>query len=363
MINNTKSRIFIVTGPSQLLFLSATLLKDAELNNRVFRDILVFSSVSYPEETKVICKKIAKIVWQWDNIIWLTDIGYHKLKNKSKLISNIFTVSPAELWLCMPYNKVELEFQKYFYDASIVRYDDGLGTYVIPNTIFERLKTPSLFVKQLMLDLSKLGRSILDIIKLRNFSLPRIKPKIRYGLFVSFVQDSSKSLINVDWRYLSQQLDKFEIGDSNIEIQKGSKKCLIIGQYFSLLGFLDRQEELNHYIELCNSLFREGFTILWKEHPKNKKPFFNDLQSKFEGIEDFNNYHSSYWPLEIVVKDMNIDLFIATTSTSLINLEKVFGFKTKSSVLLMKDKLVGADKEVAEILLKNLKPEQLINLL
>ena len=128
-----------------------------------------------------------------------------------------------------------------------------------------------------------------------------------------------------------------------------------------MLGFFDREEELNHYKKLCQYLYSEGYTILWKEHPKNRKPFFNELKATFTQIEDFNNYHSSYWPLEVVVKDFNIDLFIATTSTSIVVLDKVFGYATKSSAPLMIDKLQGADKQVAEILVERLNEEQLIN--
>jgi hypothetical protein len=354
------TRIFLVSGPSQLLFLSAALAKDAELDTNVYTDILVFTSVSYPKEKKEICKTIAKTVWEWSDIIWLIDIDYYECSNKSKVISTILNVEPYELWLCMPYGKVETEFQKCYYDSSIVRYDDGLGTYVMPNTLLGLLKTPSLFKKQLKMIGVKWKRSIEDTIKLKRMSLPKIIAKKRFGLFASFVGDTSKGMIQVDWSYLRTQLDKFHLKGSDEVLLEG-KTCLIIGQYFSLLGFFDRQEELGHYIELCQSLYKEGYKILWKEHPKNSEPFFNDLKATFKEIENFNDYHSSYWPLEIVVKDFNIDLFIATTSTSIVVLDRAFGYTIKSSASMMINNLQGADREVAEILLKNLNKEQLVN--
>ena len=65
MTNTLKHRIFLVSGPSQVLFLSAALVKDADLNTEVYADILVFSAVAYPKEKKAICEEIATTVWDW----------------------------------------------------------------------------------------------------------------------------------------------------------------------------------------------------------------------------------------------------------------------------------------------------------
>ena len=286
-----------------------------------------------------------------------------KERHIRSIIRTIVIESPDQIWVCMPYGKVELVFTKHFYSTSIVRYDDGLGTYVIPRTLTELLKTPSFLKKQLNLVVAKSGRFVKDFLTLKRFSLPKLAPKKRYGLFASFVGSTAKNSkqVEVEWHYLKAQLEKFNLHDKAIVQPLEEKTCLILGQYFSLLGFFDREEELNHYKKLCQYLYSEGYTILWKEHPKNRKPFFNELKATFTQIEDFNNYHSSYWPLEVVVKDFNIDLFIATTSTSIVVLDKAFGYTTKSSAPLMIDKLQGADKQVAEILVERLNEEQLIN--
>lgn len=363
MNDKLKCRLFLVSGPSQLLFLSAALTKDAALDAEAYVDILVFSAVYYPKEKKAICEEIATTVWYWSRIVWLPEIGYFNEGNTSEILSELSDTKPSQLWFCMPYGKVELVFTKHFYSTSIVRYDDGLGTYVIPKTLSELLKTPSFLKKQLNLVAAKSGRFMKDFLTLKRFSMPKMAPKKRYGLFASFVGSTVKSSkqVEVEWHYLKAQLEKFNLHDKAIVPPSEGNTCLIIGQYFSLLGFFDRKEELNHYKKLCQYLYSEGYKILWKEHPKNRKPFFNELKATFTQIEDFNNYHSSYWPLEVVVKNINIDLFIATTSTSIVVLDKVFGYVTKSSAPLMIDKLQGADKQVAKILVEHLNKEQLIN--
>ena len=95
MNDKLKCRLFLVSGPSQLLFLSAALVKDADLNTEVYADILVFSAVAYPKEKKAICEEIATTVWYWSRIVWLPEIGYFNEGNTIEILSELSVQSPV----------------------------------------------------------------------------------------------------------------------------------------------------------------------------------------------------------------------------------------------------------------------------
>ena len=71
----------------------------------------------------------------------------------------------------------------------------------------ELLNTPSFLKKQLNLVAAKSGRFVKDFLTLKRFSLPKMAPKKRYGLFASFVGSTAKNSkqVEVEWRYLKAQ--------------------------------------------------------------------------------------------------------------------------------------------------------------
>lgn len=353
------SRIFLVTGPSQLLFLGASINKDANTRTSKAIDTLVFVSKEYLQDQRSICETIARTIWDWDRILWLPDLGYFEQACKRHVISNITDEHVEQLWLCMPYNKIEVDFQSYFYDSDVVLYDDGLGSYLDPHTLLNYFRHPSILKKQIKLSCAKLCQSLCSLLKETPSSLPKFFVRKRYGLFAPFTGSSPKTLEIVEWSFLTALIQKIGATMKPVVTPTSAKCCLVAGQYFSLSGGIKRSQELECYIKVCKVLCAQGYLVYWKEHPKNKKPFYDELNAAVHSLYNFDELCSSYWPLEVALRNLDIELFVAATSTSLIILDQVYKISVKSFCPLLIGELRGADLQVANFIIKNFEPHKL----
>lgn len=361
MKSKIHSRLFIVAGPSQLLFLSAALLKNKEIEKQTYHDILVFRGANVDSQRRLLCDDIASKVWDWSKIVRLDDIDYHNSFDKNKVLKAHF-INVKQVWVCMPYGEIEINLLLVFPSSKIIFFDDGLGSYAVPNTLGEYIKKPSFIKKKLALFLKRNINAFSNVIALKGDGLPSFYHANRYMLFSSFFKNQKNLAQNiiVDWSYLKTQVSKCSI-KSNPKLNINNQKvCLILGQYFSLHGELDREDELLHYIKVCEKIEAEGYRILWKEHPKNPNPFYDNLKESFNSIENLNNYYSELLPIELLAKNLSVDLYLASTSTSLIILNKVFGSSILSTAPLLVDKMSGADKSVAYLLIEGLKKNQIL---
>ncbi|MFK7833708.1 MAG: polysialyltransferase family glycosyltransferase [Winogradskyella sp.] len=361
MESKMKSRLFIVSGPSQLLFLSAALLKNKELETEDFKDVILFKGKDIDSHKRSINLQIAHKVWNWHNILWLKEINFYNNSSQKKSVKKQFD-SVDEIWVCMPYGLEELSLSVLFPSAKIVYFDDGLGSYAIPNTLKGYLKKPSFLKKKFSLYFKRTTQALKDVFKDKTFKMPSFSYYQRYMLFSEFSKNEvlpSKRVI-VDWYYLKIQLVKCKV-DINTHLQlKNKKTCLILGQYFSLFGYINRTQELQHYIKLCKNLESRGYAIIWKEHPKNSKPFYKDLKEEISSIQNLNDYYDDAIPIELIVSNLDVQLYLAATSTSLVILDKVFNYKVCSSAPLLEPYMVGADKFVANLLITKLDEDQLL---
>lgn len=361
MKSKMNSRLFVVAGSSQLLFLSAALLKNKEIEADAFKDSLVFSGKGVDKKRRLISDNIAKKVWEWNTTVWLEDVDYYNTSNQIKLLEQQFA-HVDEIWVCMPYAGVELNLSIAFPTSKIIYFDDGLGSYILPNTLKEYLRKPSFIKKKLSLYFKRSKNALKNMLKFKSIGWPAFNYHYRYMVFSEFHQNKnlpSRHVI-VGWSYLKTQLLKCKI-DINSKLQlKSQNTCLILGQYFSLFGYINREEELQHYSKLCKNLESQGYAILWKEHPKNSKPFYKDLQKEISSILNLNDYYDDAIPVELIVSNLDLQLYMAATSTSLIILDKVFNYNICSSAPLIEHHMVGADKVVANLIIKELNDSQLL---
>ena len=354
-----KNRLFIGKGTSQLLFLAASLNKNKKIDRGNYRDILIFKGVNYELNLKFY-KKLISSIWTWHNLLFLDPEDENDYTDQIKKISKEYS-QLNEIWVCMPFNRLEEELLCLYPSAKIVQYDDGLGSYVLPNTFFEYLAKPSLLNKHLRLYFKRLFNFFKKCLKLNFDAFPELGYKKKYRLFSNFHQKFNlyKKDIIVDWIYLKEEILRFDLKVKKIS-KSDKKTCLVLGQYFSLYGYLDRQEELNHYLRLCKFIENQGYYIFWKEHPRNHNPFYNEIKQSIKSFENLSHSDGRDIPIELIASQLNIDLFVSVTSTSLITLNKLFNYKILSSAPLIKDKLVGADRFVAETLLINLNDKELL---
>ncbi|WP_406684195.1 alpha-2,8-polysialyltransferase family protein [Seonamhaeicola sp. MEBiC1930] len=359
--SNNDLRLFIVSGSSQILFLSAALLKSQRNYKCVESDVLIIRGEQISKERKKITETIANKTWSWSKIIWLDDLGFYQNTNKKSFIKSLFVKRVKEIWLSMPYAPIELQFSKIFSSARIVLFDDGLGSCAAPNTFSKYINSPSFIKKRFLLYFNKLTNWTRNVLSLKIEPFPSFSYKNKYTLFSKYGGNKNQAVkyTKVDWTDLKKQVSKILI-QKNKYIPCNGPICLILGQYFSESGAITREEEVDEYKFICRHLNAEGYHIIWKEHPKNQKPFLQDLEKEFNEIINLNQYYSRYWPIEIIANDLEVHLYVSCTSTSLISLYGIKDANILSTAPRLQHKLSGADRTVANIMSKKLLDSQLL---
>ena len=118
----TAFRLFVISGPAQLLFLGAALCKHSSKTLQASQDILILRGDNVSQKRKMITEEIANKILNWDRIVWLDNADYFKQDNKKEFLRKIIPEQINEIWLCMPYAPVELNFQTIFYSSRAVKF-------------------------------------------------------------------------------------------------------------------------------------------------------------------------------------------------------------------------------------------------
>lgn len=358
-----KTRLFIVSGPSQLLFLGAVFLDTSNSNPKKYFDVLILRGDNVSDKRKEITEKIAKSILNWGKIIWFDNAEYFSQNNKNDFLKKIIAEDVNEIWLCMPFAPLELNFRRIFYAANVMFFDDGLGSCVRPITFSDFIKKPSFIKKSAALNLSKYLGWFRDVLRLKVVGFPSIGIKRNYLLFSDFL-DKNKCNTNsiiIDWQKLKNVVKQIKVNSEILLDFPKTKKCLVIGQFFSSNEAINREDELLEYHSVCKTMIAKGYAVIWKEHPKNPLPFWDNLKDSFgKDLYNLDDYYSFHWPIEVLLNNFEVDLCVSCTSTSLITINKLFGSEMLSFSPRFTPKLTGSDKEVAILLTEKLQDSELI---
>jgi len=360
---STSSRLFVISGPAQLLFLGTALYKHSRKALEENNDILILRGDNVSQKRKVITEEIANKILNWGRIIWLDNADYFKQKDKKEFLRKIIPEWINEIWLCMPYAPVELNLQTIFYSAKVIFFDDGLGSCVRPISILDHVNKPSFIKKNLVFNLSKTMTWLRDSFLMRSKGMLSLGIKKQYLLFSDFLKIKNKKSKNIDmdWVDLNTIVSQFNVKEEKPLLFSNDKTCLVIGQFFSNNDSISRELELKEYLRVCEKMIDEGYDVIWKEHPKNPNPFWNDLKSVFNNkVHNLDDYYSFYWPIEILINTINVNMCISCTSTSLITINRIFGIKIMSFSPRLASKLIGSDREVAILLSETLDKSELL---
>lgn len=358
-----KSRLFIVSGPSQLLFLGAVFSEKSNLKSNDYFDILILRGDNVSDRRKDITEKIAKSILNWNKIIWFDNAEYFSQKNKNSFLKKIIKEDVREIWLCMPFAPVELNFRRLFYSAKVMFFDDGLGSCVRPISFSDFIKKPSFIKKSAALNFSKYLRWFRAVLVLKVCGLPSKGIEREYLLFSDFLNKNKRNTnsIIIDWQKLKNVVELIKVNSQFLLDFPETTKCLVIGQFFSSNEAINREDELAEYHSICETMIAKGYTVIWKEHPKNPKPFFGNLKEYFgSNLYNLDDYYSFHWPIEVLLNNFEVDLCVSCTSTSLITINKLFGSEILSFSPRFTPKLRGSDREVAVLLTEKLQESELI---
>lgn len=109
-----------------------------------------------------------------------------------------------------------------------------------------------------------------------------------------------------------------------------SNTILVLGQHFHRHGVISWQNEHDIYRDFIHAKVRQGFNIIWKEHPRNTPPFFSSLQANQPGSIFELNFDPilaiELWGPYLV----GLEMAAGISSNSLFNLQYIFGIKAQS---------------------------------
>ncbi len=113
-------------------------------------------------------------------------------------------------------------------------------------------------------------------------------------------------------------------------LQIGDNAILVLGQHFHRHNVLSWEQEHDLYGEFIAAKVAEGYTVLWKEHPRNDQPFGPKYAERHPGrfriLEVDSLYSIELWGEEL----SRLKLIAGVCSNSLFNLRDIYGLPATS---------------------------------
>lgn len=371
-----KTRLVFVNGIWQLCIVAAAFLQErAKHPEAKYQDYLVLYSRK-TANTKLVefVETICDAFWNWDGAVrvdWTT-ADWNPQQNKAnyppvqQILQSFHLNSPAivdEVWLCKIQFRDERLCADIFSKAAIVIYEDGLHTYApthylvdSPPIDWSNLKKTLAGYKHLFgevlsqrIDWQHEGvkrshlRRIKKVYSVLGTQIP-IPPTLQ-KVPIEFVEPDLLRSFFVDLNHRLQCESRLADTPSN------SKTALLLGSNLSHLQSFPREREVEVFADTIRRLNEQGYTILWKEHPRNQKPLFEDIQE----IVELDNFvylsNEQKLPIEVIVAESNIDLCGSTLSSSLFYMKQIFGIRTVTCVRPLLDFLKGDFRQLSELTL------------
>ena len=114
------------------------------------------------------------------------------------------------------------------------------------------------------------------------------------------------------------------IVDADAPPRAGGDGALFLGQCFAEYGALARDTELEGYRETIARIAEHGMRVVWKEHPRNQRPFFPELRREL-GDAIVEAETSATEPIELLASRAQYSACVSVCSSSLFYLPRLTG--------------------------------------
>lgn len=336
------SRFVFVHGPWQLLIAAAALRQASRSDGGRSRDTLVvFSLHDGPLSPPVLeaIRRIAAAVRPWHRVVVLDDaIRWNLGRSRAcgeALRSLVPDGPPDEVWLDCLWGAAEKIAAEAYPTARLVLYEDGLHTYLANED--HHLGAARLFGDP---------RGAYRAVKLRvrerrnreDLSLAAMLPRHLARVSASYLWITPMIPPAPHQRRLPWvQLETSSVQDTlaqvsrivdDIGLEPGGPRALVLGQCFSNYGDLPRDVELDCYADMARGLQDRGYEVVWKEHPRTRRPFLPELAEAIPGVRGAPDWGP--WPVELFVERLGLSACASITSTSLFSIPLLFGLPSFS---------------------------------
>lgn len=390
-------RVCAVIGTWQLFTVVSALLEIADRERQqgkptAYEDyLLVFETAGVPDEFKNILQKMAEAVWPWKKIVWAYDLltSKRKISQKeyaarcSELLTRIGLPgeSVGELWVCWLTRPAEKLLFAIYPRASVLLYEDGLISYIpVPVATHLQPEGKSVF--------RKIGLRLWDAIEVfqpvwryrrsRWAVDPRLLPRVRAAYLLLTPDEPAPETLRdvprycVNYRFLHEALRRASPvvedalqGTPLLNATKSKEPAdsiLVLGQALSRNNIMSRDEELAIYQNIVETVLAKRYRVLWKEHPRIRVPFFDDLKrhaatlgnNAENRIENFVLPHA--YPVELIADRLHLAGCVAGTSAAVFYLRRLYGIPCYTFAESLLPRMKDADVFMGEMVRREALP-------
>jgi hypothetical protein len=326
--------------------------------------LILYEPRGASDELKATMFEVARRVRTWKRIIWAADelgaamgtVGtfrqkeFHYLCDQLKILIGVDRAD--EIWCTQHPGYAERLISDLFPDAKVYLYEDGFLTYVpyvpyVDKTTGGRYGMPIRMAKQLKayLDgfipskrfyhnssryLNRIANQYLFIANdipvpspYSSYNHCLIKPDVLCN-----VLSTCASLPDV-------------VSATNSVLDPAGRYAMVMSQTFYKSGMLTWDQEASVYEKITSGLVASGYKVLWKEHPRSDRPFYTRVEAVI-GKENISLSSLPYTlPIECIAPHVKIDAWLASGSSSLYYLSRVYGAATFTFADEMIPYLVG----------------------
>jgi hypothetical protein len=338
------SRLVFVHGPWQLLVAASALKQASETSgDGAWNTLVIYSlhSATVPGPIREVMCRMAPALGPWRRVIVLDPSIEWDLRDARPSIealrARLDVDEPDEVWLDALWVGPEKGVAEAYPGARIVLYEDGLHTYLETEdhhvSAARCLREPRAAYRSMRLRLRERMRP--DNLSLSPM-LPRHLARVSASyLWISLMLPPPAYQRRLPWaqiqpRFLGETIDRVSPLADEVVLDGGSgPTAVVLGQCFSNYGDLARDVELDLYIEMARRLQEMGYEVLWKEHPRTRRPFLPDLVEAVAGVQGLPDLGP--WPIEVFAKRLGLAACASLTSTSLFNFPLLFGLSSFST--------------------------------
>jgi hypothetical protein len=361
------NRLVFVHGSWQMLLVASALKQGATTAGREASDYLVLYPLHdgpLPSTLLEVISRIAGVVRPWKEVIVLDQAIKPDERRPRPAIealrARLGVDSVDEIWvdsLIGPLRKVAVEA---YPSSAIVLYEDGLHTYLSEEdfhlSLAGSLRHPRDAYRKFKVHLkSWLRSSDLAVAPLLPRHLARVKASY---LWISQMVSIPTYQVRLPWvqletRYFRETVEQVSPLLDGVEIERSSEpRAMVLGECFSNYGDLTWQTEFDCFLDQIRRLRALGYEVVWKEHPRIRRPFHNELSLAVPELVTLPDLGP--WPIELFIDRLGIAACTSLTSTILFTLPLLFGLPSYSSVHQHLHLLRFPNDELARIVMKSI---------
>lgn len=346
--SQNRVRLCLALGPWQIVMLAACLrshiMSQAD-GSGVSNRLVLFGQQENALYRKTM-ENIAAAIGLWDDIRW--DGGALKLrpppdewpfdfKRHSEMLKSKLGVSRVdELWLCYLFHAEHFFVLETFPRAQVFLYEDGMQTAE---------PTPLSTSANLLADWRILPgllrrRRLSDHYRSVRLCAQRAAPRYARRVRCSYVFGASEfpppfpfertPRVTVDddvlRRVVARAVESIPGEALTLPARRDNDKIvLFIAQPFSSQGLMDVEDEKCLYDTLVRQLIHAGWTVWWKDHPRDVTPVIDQLIGEYDGARFVRLSRGMHIPVEILLRAGAVDACVSASSSSLFYLRRLLG--------------------------------------